>query len=134
MKEIVSIELEMAAEKLDSAKLLLRNEKLSDAVNRAYFSMFHAARALLRIYDKEPKTHEGLLAEFGLTLIKTGLLDKKFGRMFREAQDAREASDYKIFVIFEREEVEDILKNAEKFLKVAKKLSVELLKGKKFKK
>jgi uncharacterized protein (UPF0332 family) len=72
MKEVVESELENAAEKLDSAKLLFRNGKLSDAINRAYFSMFHAARALLRIYDKGPKTHEGLLAEFGLTFVKTG--------------------------------------------------------------
>ncbi len=132
MKEMVESELELAEEKLDTAKLLLRNGKLPDAVNRAYFSMFHATKALLRIYDKEPKTHEGLLAEFGLTFVKTGLLDRKFGRMLREAQDAREASDYKVFAIFEREEVEEIVRNAETFLKTAKKLSKELLKGKKF--
>jgi uncharacterized protein (UPF0332 family) len=61
-------------------------------------------------------------------------MGKKFGVMLREAQDAREASDYKIFAIFEKEEVEDIIKNAGTFLKTAKKLSAELLKGKKFRK
>lgn len=133
MKEIVEEELKLAREKLDSARILFENNKWSDAVSRAYYSMFHAARALLRIYGKEPKTHEGVIMEFGITFIKTGLVGKEFGIMLRKAEEARESGDYKIFAVFERKEVEEILKNAEKFLKEAERLSKELLKGKKFK-
>lgn len=134
MKEIIEEELRVAEERLESAELLLKNKKWADAISRAYYSMFHAARALLRIYAKEPKTHTGMISEFGLTFVKTGLIEKKFGVMLRKAEELRETSDYKLFAEFEESEVKDIIINAKSFLKESKTLSVKLLKGEKFKK
>ena len=96
--------------------------------------MFHAAKSLLRVYGKDPKTHSGLISEFGLTFIKTGLVGKKFGIMFRKAEEARETSDYKLFTEFDEKEVRDIIKNATLFLKEARTLADKLVKGEKFRK
>jgi len=49
---------------------------LEDAVNRAYYSFFHAAKAMLNALGFDVKT--GLISEFGLRVIKTKMLDKKF--------------------------------------------------------
>lgn len=132
MKGEIEAELKVAEERLESANILFRSKKWSDAVSRAYYSMYHAAKALLRIYGKDPKTHEGLITEFGLTFIKTGLLDKKYGIMLRKAQEAGESSDYKIFVVFGEDEVGTMMNNAKVFLDMAQRFSKELIKGKKF--
>ena len=134
MQEVVEQELKLAREKLESAELLFKNGKLADAVGRAYYGMFHAGKALLRIYAKEPKTHEGFISEFGLTFIKSGLMDRKFGRMLRETEEARESADYKVFAVFGSNEVRNIIKNANLFIRESESLAKKLVKGEKFRK
>jgi len=92
---------------------------LDDAVNRAYYSFFYAAKAMLNALGFDAKTHSGLISEFGLRIIKTNLLDRKFAKYFRRAFEMRESSDYEIGVIFEEEEVQTLIKNAEEFLQKA---------------
>lgn len=61
-----------------------------------------------------------LKKEFGLRIIKTGMLDKKFGQFFRKAFEMRESSDYEIGITFGKEEVQTLIKNAGEFLKKAR--------------
>jgi len=91
-----------------------------DDVNRAYYSFFHAAKAMLNVLGFNAKTHSGLISEFGLRIIKPNLLDKKFGEYFRRAFEMRESSDYEIGIIFGEDEVQTLIKNAEDFLKKAR--------------
>ncbi|MGC8998899.1 MAG: HEPN domain-containing protein [Candidatus Bathyarchaeia archaeon] len=113
-------ELEVAEKRLDAAKLLIEKGMLEDAVNRAYYAFFHAAKAVLNVLGYDAKTHSGLISEFGLRIIKTNLLDKKFGQYLRRAFEMRETSDYEIGAIFSREEVQTLVNNAEEFIKTAK--------------
>jgi len=94
---------------------------IDDAVNRAYYSFFHAAKAMLNVLGFDAKTHSGLISEFGLRIIKTNLLDKKFAQHFRRAFEMRESSDYEIGVIFGEDEVQTLIEHAEEFLKEARK-------------
>lgn len=100
---------------------------MDDAVNRAYYSFFHAAKAILNVLGFDAKTHSGLISEFGLRIIKTNLLDKKFGKYFRKAFEMRESSDYEIGIIFEEEEVQTLIKNAEEFLQKAQEFTQKRL-------
>jgi len=130
MEEKVKIrikeELETAKRRLEAAKLLFEKDMIEDAVNRAYYVFFHAAKAMLNVLGYDAKTHSGLISEFGLR-IKTELLDKKFGQYFRRAFEMRESSDYEIGIIFSEEEVEMLIKNADEFLKKAKEFIEEKL-------
>lgn len=123
MEENVKIrikeELEVAKRRLEAAKLLSEKGMMEDAVNRAYYAFFHAAKAMLNALGYNAKTHSGLISEFGLRIIKTNLLDKKFGQYFRRAFEMRESSDYEIGVVFSESEVETLIKNADEFLKKA---------------
>jgi hypothetical protein len=92
---------------------------IDDAVNRAYYSFFHAAKAMLNVLGYDAKTHSGLISEFGLRIIKTNFLDKKFGQYLRRAYEMRESSDYEIGVVFSEDETQTLIKNAEEFLKKA---------------
>lgn len=64
---------------LSSAKTDLREGDMDSAVNRAYYAMFNMARAaLLSAGTPEsdlPRTHNGLIAEFGETAVKARGLD-----------------------------------------------------------
>ena len=51
-------DLVLAAETLSAAEYLLRGGYSNDAVSRAYYAMFYAARALLASHNLHPKGHK----------------------------------------------------------------------------
>lgn len=59
--ERVNEEFELAKEKLEAAKYLLKGKFYRDSASRAYYAMFHAAKSVLLLKGLEPKTHRGLL-------------------------------------------------------------------------
>lgn len=128
LKELVRKELDAAKERLDAAKLLFNDGKLVDAVNRAYYSSFHAGKALLHSIGRDAKTHSGLVSEIGFHLVEKEILDKRYGIILRRLFESRETSDYVIGAVFSEEEVDKMLRDAESFLQMAKKKSEENLK------
>ncbi|MBB5202604.1 HEPN domain-containing protein [Glaciimonas immobilis] len=73
-----------AGRALESAQLLRNAGDIDGACNRAYYAIFDAAKAaLLQILPgSDPmvgKTPIGLIAAFGLHLVKTGLVPAEFG-------------------------------------------------------
>lgn len=112
--------LKKSGERLDAARLLLEHEKFEDSINRAYYSMYHSARALLLLKGISPKTHKGLIGKFAREFVKTGGIDPKFSTMLSEAESLRESADYGIMTEIEPEEVEKIVGYAEEFLEMAR--------------
>jgi len=125
VKEIIKEELSLAEKRLRAARILFKENMLEDAVNRAYYSVFYAAKAMLNVLGFDAKTHSGLISEFGLRIIKEKLLPVKYGRILRIAFEMRESGDYEIGVFFDKNEVKNLIKNAEDFLKVARKFVAE---------
>jgi uncharacterized protein (UPF0332 family) len=85
---------------LASATLLLRAGDIDGACNRGYYAMFDAARAaLIQVQtDSEAviaKTHSGLIAAFGLQLVKAGHLPVELGRLLNRAEEVRLIADYR---------------------------------------
>lgn len=48
--------IEKAESKLNSARILFEKDIYDDAVSRAYYCMYYAAKAILRLRDKYPRT------------------------------------------------------------------------------
>ncbi len=65
-----------------------------DAVSRAYYAAFYAARAALADRGSEPSTHRGVAVEFNRLLVRTGDVDVTTGRALRRLADARMEADY----------------------------------------
>lgn len=61
-----------ARRSLDATHHLFRGGFYEDAVSRAYYSMYFAAKALLLKRDITVKTHKGLLFKFGLEFVDEG--------------------------------------------------------------
>jgi uncharacterized protein (UPF0332 family) len=65
-----------------------------DAMSRAYYAAFHAARALLLLEGVEPKTHAGLSRMVGEHLVRPGKLTAHAALLLTRLQAYRQASDY----------------------------------------
>lgn len=85
---------ERSTQYLSSAEVLLDRGDPASAISRAYYAMFFLARALLKRRNVEPRTHSGMVGQFGLKLVKSGPIEEEFGRAFREAQQLREFAEY----------------------------------------
>lgn len=83
-----------------SARVLIGLNDVDGACNRAYYAMFDAARAALLVSGAPVrpdigKTHGGLIAAFGLHLVKNGPIPKELGRLLKRAEEIRLVADYK---------------------------------------
>jgi uncharacterized protein (UPF0332 family) len=116
MEQKTSQELELADQLLKDAKLLLEEESLRSSVNRAYYAAYHGVRALLASTGMNPKTHKGVLNQFGDAFIKTKKMDITLSDTLRKCFDARHEADYDIYATFNEEEVETILNEVETLL------------------
>ena len=96
-RDLITAYLEKAAQKLEVARKLLASGDFDDAVSRAYYSAFHAVRALLVTAGQNPATHYGAVTLFNLLFIKTGKFERELGRLFTNLKDDREAADYELF-------------------------------------
>jgi hypothetical protein len=79
-RTLIIAQIEKSTEKLNAAKVLLKDGFVDDAISRAYYSMFHAASAVLLSAGISVESHSALKNMFGLHFVKTGKIDKKFSR------------------------------------------------------
>jgi len=78
-----------AEETLEAARQLLASGFLEDSASRACYAIFHAARAALAKVGSNPRTHEGVVSEFGRRLVLEGVFPRDLGRALAEAKAAR---------------------------------------------
>jgi len=115
-KEAVYELLRKAEQRLVAARYLLEKGFCEDSANRAYYSMFFAATALLLTRGITVRTHRGLIATFGSEFVQTGFIDPEFGKVLRIAEELREEVDYSISRVLLIEEVQAVVDDAERFL------------------
>lgn len=121
-RNFVEASLERAEKALKSAKLLEENGQLEDAASRAYYAMFHAARALLFSKGVTARTHRGTISLFGEKIVKQGILHVEFADMLRKAFDLRQKSDYELYTELNAELVKEVIRNAGKLIEKVKEL------------
>lgn len=61
---------------LNDAKLLLREKRYKSSVNRSYYSIFHALRAVTALDGFDSSKHSSVIAFFNRTYVKEGVFDK----------------------------------------------------------
>ena len=120
LKALSNIRLEHADECISAAKSLLESENYKSAANRAYYTVFHAMRAVLAFDKIDMKHHSGIIAEFRRLYIKTGIFDAELSKIISVLSDSRNDSDYDDFFIVSKEEVAEQIKDAELFLEKIK--------------
>lgn len=125
-RDLSRYRLDKAARFLEDARTLHAQGSFGASVNRSYYAMLTAARALLVFRGIDPETHEGVKVTLAREFIKTGLIDRSAGETFRSLQARRLDSDYGDYIEIGTEESEDSLHRAEAFITVAVNLATSL--------
>ncbi|MCX6278485.1 MAG: HEPN domain-containing protein [Bacteroidetes bacterium] len=104
-KEYVKHRIETAHKTVDAARLLSENGFWNSAVNRLYYALFYAVNALLVSNQIYSQSHSGMKSQFSLHFIKSGKLDKKYGKLLSQLYDWRQKGDYEILFDYDAEMV-----------------------------
>jgi uncharacterized protein len=115
-KKNIAVEIARGDDSLDSARILLQAGKHADAVSRAYYAVFHYARALLLTEGTEVKTHGGVERILQRDFVATGKLDPKVARLFSTLQKFRQDADYTAEYVFTAEAAAEDIGSAETFI------------------
>ncbi len=114
--EYIRQEMKKAEQALKAAQNLLADGLYDDSVSRAYYAVFHSARAVLKIKGIETVSHKGLISQFALHLVKAGEVEEEYGDILRQTKEDRETGDYEPLVTFGPDEVAQLVGGAERFL------------------
>ena len=116
-KELVRYRLARAEEALKAARMTIDGGLPMSAVNRVYYACFYAVSALLHTAGVASSKHGGVISLFERHWVKTGLIPVEMGRFYRSLFKRRQRGDYDDLVTFERPEVQEMLAQAEEFVK-----------------
>ena len=119
--DYINYRLQRAEESYSDAIILAEKERWNSVINRLYYSCFYAVIALLLKNDIETQTHDGSRTQFGLKFIKTGLIDKKFGKTYSKLFDMRQKGDYGDLYDYDKETVLPLIDLTKAFLEEIKK-------------
>ena len=88
-RAIVSARLTKAEGKIAAARPDLDAGRYDDAASRAYYAMFHGARAMLAAKGLSARSHSGLAAVSGEHLVRSGEVDAQLGRWLGQGRRPR---------------------------------------------
>ncbi|MBU4376518.1 MAG: HEPN domain-containing protein [Candidatus Omnitrophica bacterium] len=117
-KHLIKPEPEEAVSDLSTAEKEFSESGFKWATVKAYYSMFHSARALLYSRGYREKGHFCLYLAIKELFVKENKLDSSLVEAFNTGMILREEADYKR--TFSEKSASAIIKSAGKFLKAAK--------------
>lgn len=115
-REYVKYRMESAFTTLEAAKVLAKNGFWNSCVNRLYYSVFYAVNALLISQEIQTKSHTSTKSQFSLHFIKTGRIDKKYGRLLAKLYDWRQKGDYDNIFDYNSNSVEPLFEPVEEMI------------------
>ena len=114
-KSLSLYRLEKAAECITAAEAALKNGSLPTAINRSYYCIFHAMRAVIALNIYDSNKHSGIISFFRQHYIKTNIFPVELSDIIEKAFKTRNKSDYDDFYVFEESEAQSQLADAKTF-------------------
>ena len=121
IEQFAKYRLERAKQDLSDAEFSYKNNRFLNANNRAYYSIFHAIRAVLALEPIDFKRHKDVLAYFNQYYIKTEIFPKKISRKISQAKAIREDSDYDDEYEPKAEETQNQIETARELIELVEK-------------
>ena len=112
----VKANIERAEQAVDAARKLASDGYYDFAASRAYYAVFYAASALLLKEGLEFRKHSGVIAAIHQRFIKTGRLEKEFGKNLNWLFELRSIGDYGVTAHVPKADVELAISAAASFL------------------
>ena len=126
VKELASHRINRAFEDLEVAKKLLDDGSYRISLNRSYYAIFHAIRAINSLEGFDSSKHSGVISFFNLHYIKTGIFDKSLSQIIRKASKYREQADYEDFFDANEEDASEVYALANTFVSTIKSKLIEM--------
>lgn len=112
IETLAKYRIEQSKESLEEAEALFNINKFKGANNRAYYSIFHAIKAVLALEQTDFKKHSSVIAYFNKNYISKEIFPKELGRRVSESRFFREKSDYVDFYIVSKEDCQKQIETA----------------------
>lgn len=119
--DYINYRLQRAEESYSDALILAEKERWNAVINRLYYACFYAVIALLLKNDIETQTHDGSRTQFGLKYIKSGLIEKRFGKIYSKLFDMRQKGDYGDLYDYDEDTVSPLIVSTREFIDELKK-------------
>ena len=116
VKDLAKYRLEKAFEDLERARRELEYSDYKLALNRSYYAIFHAIRAVNILDEFDSSKHSGVIAHFNRHHVKNNDFDSDISKKIASAMNIRQKSDYDDFYIASKSEAERQVKVAEEIL------------------
>lgn len=120
LNELSKYRFQRACEDLEDARLLMNAKSFKSSVNRSYYAIFHALRAVTALDGFDASKHSSVIAYMNRMYVKDGIFDRSLSKMLDQAYRLRECADYKDFEIISREMAEEQIHRAETILAMIK--------------
>ncbi|MGD2084972.1 MAG: HEPN domain-containing protein [Candidatus Aminicenantes bacterium] len=88
-KDLCSYRLKKSKEDLKAAKVLLRENLYSQSLNRSYYAIFHAVRAIFALNEFDSRKHSGIISHFNKNYIASGIFEKDYSKILMKAERVR---------------------------------------------
>lgn len=115
-REMARWRMENARRTLHAARVLMDADSFRDAINRAYYATFYAARALLATREQDSSKHSGVIAPFNREFVKSGVVDRTDGKRLEALFRSRQEGDYTDLVEITADQAAEALQDAENFV------------------
>lgn len=125
LRELSFYRLARAKEMLTASEENLKVNQIRTSLNRSYYAVFHAMRAVNILHGFDSSKHSGVIAFFNQTFLKEEILDKNLSKIIKDTSYLREKSDYDDFFIASKEEADIQLQNARYFVNTIEKYLAE---------
>ena len=114
--DYIKYRFQRAKETYEEALILAREKRWNAVINRLYYACFYAVIALLLKNNIETQSHDGARTQFGLNFVKTGIINKEFGKLFSKLFDYRQKGDYGDMFDFDEEMTKPLLDKVNSFI------------------
>ena len=114
--DLVKYRLNKAAEDLTVSGVMLAETHFAISINRSYYAMFHATRAMLASDRFDSKKHSSIIGYFNQNYVATGKIPQEYHKMLVKAFTVRNNADYEDFFLVSRTTAQEQYDNAGRFI------------------
>lgn len=111
-------QLELAQTFLEEAESSLEAGNVRAGFSRVYYALYHSVQAALEVAGSDPKTHEGVINQFGRHYSDDPRFTDSDFTLLAQSQTFREMADYQInpSASLDEDRLNDLLEKAEELL------------------
>src|SRR6056297_3148950 len=120
--DLIKYRIARAKDTYEDAQILADKKKWNSTINRLYYSAYYAVMALLLDSDLKPSTHNGAKSNFSEYFIKTGKIDKEYGKMYSQLFTWRQKGDYDDLFDFNKDKVFPYFEPVDRLISIIEKI------------